>query len=222
MFKSWIGSANLSYVTEPNVKSNKANHVSTPTHLVISLGTKTIQRYNQSENGLLDYMNGIKRLANVLEELKFARSVWMLQGKLFENPSIFFLSIAFSHKKSVTGVEIWSSNRLIALKVGFPTINWNCRQLQTLSTSINHLDKINTVTSSLEYKDSTSSTNVCMDMPILSDGYHVSDKAMKENVQILLNLYCNNQMKFSDGTCCRGSEPITPVQEKCFIFYAIW
>nr|CAH8823634.1 unnamed protein product [Trichobilharzia regenti] len=233
LFKSWIGSANLSYVTEPNVKSNKANHVSTPTHLVISLGTKTIQRYNQSENGLLDYMNGIKRLANVLEELKFARSVWMLQDpvaesllskelKIITNDLIDkYNEVASTAMKSVTGVEIWSSNRLIALKVGFPTINWNCRQLQTLSTSINHLDKINTVTSSLEYKDSTSSTNVCMDMPILSDGYHVSDKAMKENVQILLNLYCNNQMKFSDGTCCRGSEPITPVQEKCFIFYAI-
>ncbi|VDO78932.1 unnamed protein product [Schistosoma mattheei] len=37
--------------------------------------------------------------------------------------------------KSVSGVEIWSSNRLIALKVGFPAINWNCRQLQMLSTS---------------------------------------------------------------------------------------
>lgn len=38
-------------------------------------------------------------------------------------------------RKSVSGVEIWSSNRLIALKVGFPAINWNCRQLQMLSTS---------------------------------------------------------------------------------------
>ncbi|CAH8440767.1 unnamed protein product [Schistosoma rodhaini] len=230
LVKSWIGSTNLSNVTESDIR-NKNNDISTPTHLIISMGTKTIQHYNRSEDGLLEYMNGVKRLTSVLEELKFARCVWMLQDpvaesllskelKIITNDLIDkyneFASIAM---KSVSGVEIWSSNRLIALKVGFPAINWNCRQLKMLSTS--NSDKMTSATSILNYKEGMAKNNVCLEMPTLSDGYHVSDKAMKENVQILLNLYCNNQMKFSDGTCCRGSEPITPVQEKCFIFYAI-
>ncbi|CAH8484276.1 unnamed protein product [Schistosoma margrebowiei] len=226
LVKSWIGSTNLSNVTESNVR-NKNNDISTPTHLIISMGTKTIQHYNRSEDGLLEYMNGVKRLTSVLEELKFARCVWMLQDPVAESLLSKELKIITNDlidkynefASTAIGVEIWSSNRLIALKVGFPAINWNCRQLQMLSTS--NSDKIASATSILDYKEGTAKNNVCLEMPTLSDGYHVSDKAMKENVQILLNLYCNNQMKFSDGTCCRGSEPITPVQEKCFIFYAI-
>ncbi|XP_018649356.1 hypothetical protein Smp_157560 [Schistosoma mansoni] len=230
LVKSWIGSTNLSNVTESDIR-NKNNDISTPTHLIISMGTKTIQHYNRSEDGLLEYMNGVKRLTSVLEELKFARCVWMLQDPVAESLLSKELKIitndlidkynefASTAMKSVSGVEIWSSNRLIALKVGFPAINWNCRQLQMLSTS--NSDKMTSAISILDYKEGMAKNNVCLEMPTLSDGYHVSDKAMKENVQILLNLYCNNQMKFSDGTCCRGSEPITPVQEKCFIFYAI-
>ncbi|TNN05960.1 N-acetylneuraminate 9-O-acetyltransferase [Schistosoma japonicum] len=230
LIKSWIGSTNLTTVTDLHMKNKKID-ISTPTHLIISMGTKTIQHYNRSEDGLLEYMNGVKRLTGVLEELKFARSVWMLQDpvaegllskelKIITNDLIDkYNELASTAMKSVSGVEIWSSNRLIALRVGFPTINWNCRQSHMAFTS--NSDKMTSAASLLDYKEGISKNNVCPEMPVLSDGYHVSDKAMKENVQILLNLYCNNQMKFSDGTCCRGSEQITPVQQKCFIFYAI-
>ncbi|CAH8467422.1 unnamed protein product [Schistosoma turkestanicum] len=79
LVKSWIGPTNVSNVTESNIQNKKTDGISTPTHLIISMGTKTIQHYNRSEDGLLEYMNGVKRLTVVLEELKFARSVWMLQ-----------------------------------------------------------------------------------------------------------------------------------------------
>ncbi|KAH8849758.1 N-acetylneuraminate 9-O-acetyltransferase [Schistosoma japonicum] len=212
LIKSWIGSTNLTTVTDLHMKNKKID-ISTPTHLIISMGTKTIQHYNRSEDGLLEYMNGVKRLTGVLEELKFARSVWMLQDPVAEG-------LLSKELKIITNDLIDKYNELAStVIVGFPTINWNCRQSHMAFTS--NSDKMTSAASLLDYKEGISKNNVCPEMPVLSDGYHVSDKAMKENVQILLNLYCNNQMKFSDGTCCRGSEQITPVQQKCFIFYAI-
>ena len=32
---------------------------------------------------------------------------------------------------------------------------------------------------------------------------------MTQDTQILLNLYCNGHMRFDDGTCCAGVDPVT-------------
>lgn len=53
------------------------------------------------------------------------------------------------------------------------------------------------------------------------DGLHMGDVALSYAVQILLNMYCNNQMKFNDGTCCSDPEPITSVQIVTLIFFGV-
>ncbi|TPP67363.1 CAS1 domain-containing protein 1 [Fasciola gigantica] len=82
------------------------------------------------------------------------------------------------------------------------------------SLSVSNLFRLSSVADSIPVER-------CVDPPPLSDGFHVSDEAMARNVQVLLNLYCNNHMNFEDGTCCRSAEPITPVQTRCFIFIGL-
>ncbi|XP_025108057.1 N-acetylneuraminate 9-O-acetyltransferase-like isoform X2 [Pomacea canaliculata] len=44
------------------------------------------------------------------------------------------------------------------------------------------------------------------------DGLHPSHSTLSLDVQILLNLYCNNDMNHHDGTCCNTPEPATTLQ----------
>ncbi|GAB6019038.1 hypothetical protein CHUAL_000666 [Chamberlinius hualienensis] len=44
------------------------------------------------------------------------------------------------------------------------------------------------------------------------DGIHIGKVALKYDLQILLNMYCNDQMNFNDGTCCSSAETITYLQ----------
>jgi len=61
------------------------------------------------------------------------------------------------------------------------------------------------------------------------DGMHIDPVALKHQLQVLLNIYCNNWMAFDDGTCCRSAEPTTTLQMVtlfilflCFSFTAAW
>ncbi|XP_044757718.1 N-acetylneuraminate 9-O-acetyltransferase [Coccinella septempunctata] len=53
------------------------------------------------------------------------------------------------------------------------------------------------------------------------DGIHLSKKPLRHNVQILLNMYCNDYMNFDDGTCCSSTESYTTVQKITFLFLGI-
>lgn len=44
------------------------------------------------------------------------------------------------------------------------------------------------------------------------DGWHLSKLAAQHDVQILLNMYCNDYMNFNDGSCCSSAEPYTVLQ----------
>ncbi|XP_022901456.1 N-acetylneuraminate (7)9-O-acetyltransferase [Onthophagus taurus] len=44
------------------------------------------------------------------------------------------------------------------------------------------------------------------------DGVHLAAKPLQHNVQILLNMYCNDYMNFNDGTCCSSTESYTTLQ----------
>ncbi|KAK7113317.1 N-acetylneuraminate (7)9-O-acetyltransferase-like isoform X2 [Littorina saxatilis] len=44
------------------------------------------------------------------------------------------------------------------------------------------------------------------------DGLHMAQSALTLNAQMLLNLYCNNDMNHHDGTCCNTPEPATTLQ----------
>ncbi|ESP04229.1 hypothetical protein LOTGIDRAFT_180023 [Lottia gigantea] len=44
------------------------------------------------------------------------------------------------------------------------------------------------------------------------DGLHISQSALELDSQILINMYCNNDMNHNDGTCCNTPETTTPLQ----------
>lgn len=49
-----------------------------------------------------------------------------------------------------------------------------------------------------------------------------STLAMKQDVQILLNMYCNDFMNYNDGTCCSSAEQYTVLQIITYAFFAVW
>lgn len=44
------------------------------------------------------------------------------------------------------------------------------------------------------------------------DGWHLSKLAAQHDIQILLNMYCNDYMNYNDGSCCSSAEPYTVLQ----------
>lgn len=46
--------------------------------------------------------------------------------------------------------------------------------------------------------------------------------AMKHDVQILLNMYCNDFMNYNDGTCCSSAEQYTALQIITYSVFAVW
>ncbi|XP_036319275.1 N-acetylneuraminate 9-O-acetyltransferase [Rhagoletis pomonella] len=44
------------------------------------------------------------------------------------------------------------------------------------------------------------------------DGYKLSELGLRHEVQILINMYCNDYMNYNDGTCCASAEPYTNLQ----------
>ncbi|KAL1517980.1 hypothetical protein ABEB36_001672 [Hypothenemus hampei] len=53
------------------------------------------------------------------------------------------------------------------------------------------------------------------------DGIHLAERPLRHCTQILLNMYCNEDMNFNDGTCCSSIESYTIIQIVTFITLAI-
>ncbi|XP_037938251.1 N-acetylneuraminate 9-O-acetyltransferase [Teleopsis dalmanni] len=51
------------------------------------------------------------------------------------------------------------------------------------------------------------------------DGYKLSDLGLRHEVQLILNMYCNDYMNYNDGTCCSSAEPYTNLQ---IVTYAVF
>lgn len=51
------------------------------------------------------------------------------------------------------------------------------------------------------------------------DGWQLSKLAARHDIQILLNMYCNDYMNYNDGSCCSSAEPYTILQ---IITYAVF
>lgn len=51
------------------------------------------------------------------------------------------------------------------------------------------------------------------------DGWHLNKLAAQHDIQILLNMYCNDYMNYNDGSCCSSAEPYTTLQ---IITYAVF
>lgn len=209
----------------PNAVRDSECFLQPPSHLVLSFGAFTILRYNGSDLGLLDYQRNLEALVPILSDMSFVRTVWMLldpvaEGLLADRLKILtnkeinkYNNVAQKVMNDVQRIEVWRSNRLIAQRMGFPAVNWHCPQVVSVSSPSGHES-----VQGANYSAGSTDSAICEQPPSLSDGFHVSAEAMYQDAQILLNLYCNNQMHFEDGTCCRSPEPITAVQKRCFIF----
>lgn len=53
----------------------------------------------------------------------------------------------------------------------------------------------------------------------MKEGYKLGPIALKHDIQILLNMYCNDNMNYNDGTCCSTSENYTILQ---IIIYSLF
>lgn len=89
------------------------------------------------------------------------------------------------------------------------------------------LDKLNRITVDiLEYSDGDIwSSGRLIAAGLLDEvitGFKISPRAMKHNLQILLNMYCNDNMNYNDGTCCSSSEPYTILQIVTYAILGIW
>lgn len=54
------------------------------------------------------------------------------------------------------------------------------------------------------------------------DGLRLAKRALQHDTQILLNMYCNDNMNFNDGSCCSSAEGYTTLQIVTFSFLGIW
>ena len=46
-------------------------------------------------------------------------------------------------------------------------------------------------------------------MDQMGDGFHLGSLATSQATQMLLNLVCNDNMNFNDGSCCKSSDKPT-------------
>lgn len=89
------------------------------------------------------------------------------------------------------------------------------------------LDKLNrAIVEVLEYSDGDIwSSGRLIASGLLDEvrtGFKSSPLAVKHNLQILLNMYCNDNMNYNDGTCCSSSEPYTTLQIVTYAILGLW
>ncbi|XP_060664833.1 N-acetylneuraminate 9-O-acetyltransferase [Drosophila nasuta] len=53
------------------------------------------------------------------------------------------------------------------------------------------------------------------------DGYRLSAHGQRLEVQLLWNMYCNDQMNYNDGTCCSSAEPHTTLQIVAYALFGV-
>lgn len=59
-------------------------------------------------------------------------------------------------------------------------------------------------------------------MAEMENGWELSALALQHDVQILLNMYCNDYMNYNDGSCCSSAEPYTILQVVTYAVFGVW
>jgi hypothetical protein len=54
------------------------------------------------------------------------------------------------------------------------------------------------------------------------DGLHLTPKALDISVQMFLNMYCNVEMRYNDGSCCSNPEPVSSIQIISYTFLGMF
>lgn len=89
------------------------------------------------------------------------------------------------------------------------------------------LDRLNrAIVNVLEYSDGEIWSSGRMIAQGLLDevvtGFRSSPLTLKHNLQILLNMYCNDNMNYNDGTCCSSAETYTTLQVVTYALLGLW
>lgn len=89
------------------------------------------------------------------------------------------------------------------------------------NSDIEHFNRV--VSDTLKYSNANiwrSSSQIAYGLiDEMKNGFELGPIALKHDIQIVLNIYCNDQMNFNDGTCCSTSETYTILQ---IITYALF
>lgn len=56
----------------------------------------------------------------------------------------------------------------------------------------------------------------------MENGWQLSSLALQHDIQILLNMYCNDYMNYNDGSCCSSAEPYTILQVVTYAVFGVW
>lgn len=82
------------------------------------------------------------------------------------------------------------------------------------NSDINHFNRI--ISDTLKYSNIQiwrSSTQIAIGLQDeMQNGVKLGPIALKHDIQIMLNIYCNDNMNYNDGTCCSTSENYTMLQ----------
>lgn len=54
------------------------------------------------------------------------------------------------------------------------------------------------------------------------DGLHLTEKVLNISVQMFLNMYCNVEMRYNDGSCCSNPEPVSTIQIISYTFLGMF
>lgn len=105
---------------------------------------------------------------------------------------------------------LWKLQDPIDDNVNAPSLEWK----GVTNSDIEHYNRI--VSDTLKYSSVSiwrSGTQIAYGLiDEMKDGFKLGPIALKHDIQILLNMYCNDNMNYNDGTCCSTSENYTILQ----------
>lgn len=56
----------------------------------------------------------------------------------------------------------------------------------------------------------------------IKHGWKLSPLALQHDIQLLLNMYCNDYMNYNDGSCCSSAESYTILQVVTYAVFSVW
>ena len=163
-----------------------------PKMVVTGCATSSIRENNATEKSLEDYKTNLTRLLSAIDALGSGTDIlWVLQDPVVEENLP-------PESAMITNEQIDLYNEA-AVDV-----------LRYTSSAGVHIWRSSRLISSHGYGRRND-----------DDGLDMSPLALEYSVQILLNMYCNNQMSFNDGTCCADPEKVTGLQMLTFCTFFI-
>ncbi|KPM02345.1 CAS1 domain-containing protein [Sarcoptes scabiei] len=146
--------------------------------------------FNKRNSTILEsFKRNLTRLLPYLEALNHTTSVlWMLQEPIFTS------DLKNNIDSAIMNEQIDLYNRIATEALSSTNVNtvhiWSSARLISLG-----------------FKDARSQNDTSS-----RSSFRVHPNSLKFSIQILLNLYCNDQMNYNDGTCCSDPERYTLIQ----------